>query len=65
MLLVVRNQTFPPFGVIVKIVSLIDRMANNIVHGFRQYMLWLSIIIHHKKMSGEKQPMIKDPFLLI
>jgi hypothetical protein len=39
MLLVIRNQTFPPFGVTVRIISLIDKMANNIAHGLKQYRI--------------------------
>jgi len=39
MLLVVRNQTFLPFGVIIKIISLMDIMANNIMHGLKQYKI--------------------------
>jgi hypothetical protein len=65
MLLVVRNQTFPPFGVIVRIVSLIDKMVDNIVHDLRQYKIWLFVIIHHKKMSREKYSAAGDPFLFI
>jgi len=35
MLLVVKNQTFLPFGVIVRIISLMDIIANNIMHGLK------------------------------
>jgi hypothetical protein len=35
MLLVVKNQTFFPFGVTIRIINLIDVITNNIVHGFR------------------------------
>jgi hypothetical protein len=65
MLLVVKNQTFPPFGVIVRIVSLTNKMANNTTHGLKQYKIWLSVIICHKKMQGEKKTMMRDPFLFI
>jgi hypothetical protein len=47
----VRNQTFPPFVVTIIIISLIDKMANNIMHGLKQYMIWFSIIIHDKKTA--------------
>jgi hypothetical protein len=65
MLLVVKNQTFPPFGVIVRIVSLTNKMANNTTHGLKQYKIWHSIIIFHKKMQGEKKTMMRDSFLFI
>jgi len=65
MLLVVKNQTFPPFGIIVRIVSLTNKMANNTMHGLKQYKIWFFVIIFPKKMPRKRQLVMKDPFLFI
>jgi hypothetical protein len=65
LVLVLNNQTFPPFGVSVKIVSLTDLIIDYIAHGLRYYKIWLFVIIHHQNMPKQRQPMVRDPFLLI
>jgi len=62
MLLVVKNQTFPPFGIIVRIVSLTNKMANNTTHGLKQYKIWFFVIIFPKKMPGKRQTCDEGPF---
>ncbi len=63
MLLVVKNQTFPPFGVTIKIVSLIDKMVDNTTHGlsfkscFSQFEVLHDLTFYHhspqKNVRGE------------
>jgi hypothetical protein len=65
MLLFVRNHTFPPFGGTTNIVTLANQMANHTTHNLKQNKIWFIAIIHHKKMSREKQPIMKVPHFLI
>jgi len=54
-LLVVKNQTFRPFGVIVKIENLTNKMANNTTHGLKQYKIGFLSSFSTKKCKGREK----------
>jgi hypothetical protein len=55
MLLVVKNLTFPPFGVIVRIVNLTNKIANNTTHSLKQYKIGFLSSFSTKKCKGREK----------